>query len=305
MQVSDATNVPLYGLYGNRFIDSEPGFIHIEDIAARGSDLDWVIKPHRHHHLFQVVCILDGEVEVQLSDDHFSLTGSWVITLPAGCIHGFHFRPASEGYVLSITDTVLAQEQQQGFGGRESLLFEGPQLLPLYAEDGLSQQFLQRIAELEVEHAHYHAARPDALALQSRLVVLTLDRLLRQQSFEDEVGQEDNGALSRFRALIEAHYREHWAVADYAAALGMSTSTLNRLCHRAVGEGPKKLINDRLMAEARRRLMYTRHSVEEIAYALGFSDYPYFARFFKTREGVTAGQYRKRAEQQRLTPQAG
>jgi len=85
-------------------------------------------------------------------------------------------------------------------------------------------------------------------------------------------------------------------VSRYAEQLHISTSTPGRLCHRLLGSAPKHLIDQRLLSEFRRRLVYTRQSLEEIAYTLGFRDYPYFSRFFRQRQGITPGEYRKQAD---------
>ena len=81
--------VPLYGLYGEKPVVSDPGFVHIEDIAERSSKLAWVIKPHRHTRLFQALCIFDGELTVSINADQHKLSGSWLVSIPAGVVHGF------------------------------------------------------------------------------------------------------------------------------------------------------------------------------------------------------------------------
>jgi len=72
-----------------------------------------------------------------------------------------------------------------------------------------------------------------------------------------------------------------------------------------LGRPPKRLIDERLHSEAKRRLMYTRQPLAEIAYTLGFKDYPYFSRFFRNLEGITAGTYRKQVESTRLSGERG
>lgn len=287
---------PFYGLYGDRTTQSSPGFVHIEDIATRSKGLDWHIKPHRHNRLFQILCIFDGEMEIQLNRETHPLQGNWVVTIPVGVVHGFRFQPNSDGFVLSVTDSVLAEEILQGFGGHSSEFFQIPQLINPNKGDRQFQQFLRYIDLIREEFSSHGADQDQSLGLLSRLALMTLNRQLQHKKLQASLGQKESLMLSKFRALIEDHYRDHWTVSTYADALHVSTSTLNRLCQQSLGDSPKRLIQDRLLTDAKRRLIYTQQSLEEIAYTLGFKDYPYFSRFFKKLEGMTAGSYRKQSE---------
>ncbi len=289
-------SIPFYGLYGDSFVDSDPGFVHIEDIATRSSGLDWTIRPHRHNRLFQVLCVLDSELEINLQGVTQPLSGSWICTVPAGAVHGFRFRPDSNGFVLSLKDTVLAEELPQGYEGSGSDMFQTPQLIEFIDDDPGLQAFMDYVSRIREEFEYQRPGRHQALALLSRLAVLALHRRLENQRFRTTPGGKDLQAIGQFRSLLETHYREHWTVSRYASHLNISTSTLARLCHRLLGSSPKHLIDQRLLSEIRRRLVYTRQSLEQIAYTLGFRDYPYFARFFRQREGITAGEYRKQAD---------
>ncbi|WP_187276643.1 helix-turn-helix domain-containing protein [Parahaliea maris] len=288
--------IPFYGLYGDNFVDGDPGFVHIEDIATRSSGLDWIIQPHRHNRLFQLLCIFDSQLEINLEGTTHNLVGSWIVTLPVGAIHGFRFQPGSQGFVLTLKDTVLAEELPQGYEGSGSELFQTPQLIEYVADDPGLTAFLEYVGKIREEFDYQRPGRHQALALLSRLAVLSLHRQLRHQQFLAAPGGKELQALGQFRALLEIHYREHWPVSRYASQLHISTSTLARLCHKMLGSPPKQLIDERMLSEIRRRLVYTRQSLDEIAYTLGFKDYPYFSRFFRQRQGMTAGEYRKQAD---------
>ena len=57
-----------------------------------------------------------------------------------------------------------------------------------------------------------------------------------------------------------------------------------------------RLIDARLMREARRHLAYTGMRVSSIAYALGFSDLAYFSRVFRRVVGISPRAFRARLE---------
>jgi len=295
------TNVPFYGLYGDRLSNNDPGFVHIEDIAERSKGLDWTIKPHRHNRLFQILCIFEGKTDIRLQEENHTLEGSWAVTIPVGVTHGFRFQTNSEGFVLSITDSVLGEEIQQGFGKQNSDIFQTPHLIDLASKDAFIQKFLNYIHLIKDEFKQHSINQSQSLALLSRLALLTLNRQLQNRNLRVDAGKNESLILIKFRTLIECHYHHHWSVSDYAKALHVSPSTLTRLSQKNLGNSPKQLVQDRVLTEAKRRLMHTQQSIEEIAFTLGFKDYPYFSRFFKKLTNVTAGVYRKQSDEARTT----
>jgi AraC family transcriptional regulator, transcriptional activator of pobA len=107
-------------------------------------------------------------------------------------------------------------------------------------------------------------------------------------------GSRDAERLRRFRHLIEAQYLKHWPVERYARHLGLSETSLNRLCRRLADSTAFDLIQQRLALEARRRLVYSPSSVSGIADELGFKDPAYFSRFFRRYSGISPVEFRRR-----------
>ena len=105
-----------------------------------------------------------------------------------------------------------------------------------------------------------------------------------------------HAVYDRFAALVDAHFRRHQEVSHYARLLRLSPCRLNQCVRRASGLTASGLIHRRLFLEARRLLLYTDLTVMAIATSLGFSDAPYFNRFFKRMAGLTPGRFRARSK---------
>ncbi|GGB11974.1 helix-turn-helix domain-containing protein [Allosediminivita pacifica] len=97
---------------------------------------------------------------------------------------------------------------------------------------------------------------------------------------------------TRFAALVEAHFRDHWTAQRYARVLGISRDRLNDICQRDFGRPPGALIRERLHLEARLYLENSALSIDQIGALLGFSATPQFARFFRANEGQPPGRFR-------------
>jgi hypothetical protein len=71
----------------------------------------------------------------------------------------------------------------------------------------------------------------------------------------------------RFRELVEEGYRSHAPLDHYARKLGVTTARLNTCCRLTTGKSSLALINERLLTEAKRTLLYSDVTVNEIGAA--------------------------------------
>jgi AraC family transcriptional activator of pobA len=123
-------------------------------------------------------------------------------------------------------------------------------------------------------------------------VLMLLARLQAEDHCARRSGAGRFALYTRFCALVELHYVAHWPVPRYAQTLRVQDSKLNRACNALAGKPALEIIHDRLMLEARRRLVYISASVANIAYELGYQDPAYFCRVFKRHSGMSPSAYR-------------
>ena len=96
----------------------------------------------------------------------------------------------------------------------------------------------------------------------------------------------------RFRLDVERHYMERRQVREYADRLGVTTSHLVETVREITGSTPKRIMQDRLLLEAKRLLAYSSLSAAEIGHELSFPNSDQFGRWFKSNAGVAPGQFR-------------
>ena len=99
--------------------------------------------------------------------------------------------------------------------------------------------------------------------------------------------------MGRFQALIHEHAARGWSVADYARALTVTPGRLTATCRRVMNRSPMQVVHDHLLIEAKRNLLYTSMTVQQVGYALGCADPAYFSRFFTQRTGVSPQRFRQ------------
>lgn len=294
--VSEVTKIPLYGLYGELLSNTEPGFVHIESIAERSRGEGWSIKPHRHHNLVQLLLIETGSAEIILDNDRVSLNEQGIILIPAEVIHGFDFQPQTEGAVLSIALPIFNEILDAIKDEINISHFNHASVLDLRSTANqfqLANQIKQTIQnEFSRQKKYSHGFLKH---LMSALFILYA-RAFDIQTVRLKQSSHSNH-LQNFIALLEANFYQHYPVDWYAEQANLSVSTLNRICKATLNKSAKKLIDERVLLEAKRRLIYTLNSVENIAFALGFDDPAYFSRFFAKYEKMPPGRYRKNNSQ--------
>ena len=129
--------------------------------------------------------------------------------------------------------------------------------------------------------------------LRARLyeILITLSRAYASQH---RVGSSRpvQPLVAAFRDRVERDFRRVHSVAAYARALHVSPGHLSTLCRSYAGVSAKEIIQERTAVEARRLLLHSTDSAEDIAYALGFEDPSYFARFFRRMTGESPRRFR-------------
>ena len=116
--------------------------------------------------------------------------------------------------------------------------------------------------------------------LLKRLIIKTT-RLAKDQLLPREIDDEQVDVIRKFKVLVDVHFREYHQVSDYADLLFKSPKTLSNLFKQLNQQTPLQIIHERIVLEAKRKLIYTDKSVKEVAIDLGFNDLGSFHRLFK------------------------
>lgn len=103
-----------------------------------------------------------------------------------------------------------------------------------------------------------------------------------------------NELYREFMEILAGHCRKNSDVAFYASSLNVSARYLGQVTRKIAGKTPKNLIDEYLVEEVEKQLATTEMTVQEVAYAFGFSSQAHFTKFFKKMKGITPSQYRKK-----------
>jgi len=131
-------------------------------------------------------------------------------------------------------------------------------------------------------------------------LLLTLLLLLERKSravFTQKMAhteKKDKTVYYQFMELVELHFFKEHQVGFYAQQLGIRRRRLSEIIKLFHGQPAKKMIQERIILEAKRLLTFTNSNLKDIAYQLGFDTPTYFSRYFKKHTHQTPLEYQKK-----------
>lgn len=293
MQAAPRSPVPRFFLYGEPPQDPDERFVHVESIADRSRLYDWHIRPHGHRGLHQVLVISSGGGEMQAETQRQAFEAPALLTVPAGVVHGFAFFPETEGYVVTFAEALFRDLVRQEPAFRP--LFMAASCASLAGDPAQEQELADALPRLKRELAWQAPASPAAIIARLTTVLVSAVRALHQPAITASAAANARAALmARFREKIETHLRMGLTITQYAKSLNVTRAQLRAASLEITGKPPVRVVEERMLLEAKRTLTYTNMTVAEIAYYLGFSDPAYFSRFFRKLAGEAAATFRKR-----------
>jgi AraC family transcriptional activator of pobA len=290
--------IPNYDLYGDSSRIEDSGAFNFEWIPQRSAPYNWLIHPHRHDSFIQVLYLTQGHVEVQIEHAHQTLYAPCVMLIPAGHVHGFRFSRDTQGPVV----TAMQKPLESAAGVMMPALLETirtPRLLSLHAEMRYIDQLMPLFLALQHESRTPAAGQ---VAAGTSLLLALMVQVHRISQLSDSARSAAHYSISRkaqqiekFRSLLDKQFRTVHSLQAYAEQVGVSVGQLSRLCREVLGKSSLEVMNDRLIQEAQRELVYTSLPIKQLASELGFEDDAYFSRFFRKHTGVSPKAYRASA----------
>ncbi|OOG74787.1 AraC family transcriptional regulator [Sinorhizobium sp. A49] len=282
--------VPTYELYGEETGERPAFWLHCETIPSRSSLYHWEIELHRHLSFFQILYIASGSGDAVFGDTAHPIRPPVMITVPPALSHGFRFSQDIDGFVF----TVLASHLRVSPGERSRLgaWMATPRMTGLDGSDD-GRYVALTLARLGAEWEANRSHRTDLLDAYLTSALTLGARLDEARPVADDAADTENERrVEHFLGLVQQHHRAHKPAAFYARELSLSPTHLNRITRSITGQSAHEVITRKLTDEARRELVFTRGSVQEISFRLGFADPAYFSRFFLRQTGMTPRAWR-------------
>jgi AraC family transcriptional regulator, transcriptional activator of pobA len=257
------------------------------------------VRPGAHSHDFLVLNYFEEDGgSLRLGDKEWQIEAGDVYLIAPGEVADARGLEEAEGWGVFFPPEVLGSGAPGAFLSWRAhpLLFPfvrgaagGAQRLRVPPEERPS--WSERLLALDLELHQRQDGYREAVLAHLTLLLVGLSRLAA-----DVVGDlrlKDETLLAEVFGFIEDHYYEPISLRDVARAVSLSRGHLTTVVRRKTGRTVQEWIAERRMAEARRLLVETDLSVEEVGRRVGYGESGYFVRSFRRAHGSTPLAWRR------------
>lgn len=279
-------DIPEFFVYGEPARALDVGLVHVETVLAREGVHRGEVSAHKHPQMAQITFWTSGAGVYSIEEETWIFSAPTVSFVPSGIVHGFRIEPGADAIVVSVADDALAAIAEHSL-----LAVDAPVFVSGQGDAGLWGRLERSVRAIQSEYAE---ALPGMYKVLPPLIAVALSGIARLASERRDMVLPAPVALTgRLRRLIDRHFRDDWPVERYVSELGSTRHLVDRAARQVLGSGVRGAVNERRLVEAKRLLLFTVRTVEDIGYEAGFNDPAYFSRFFRQATGLSPAAWRR------------
>lgn len=258
-----------------------------------------ITTPHKHDFYLSVL-FTHGQGSHEIDFNTYPIQPGTLFFLKPGQIHNWKLSEDIEGYIFfhskDFYDSYYAHKSVLDFP-----FFYSTQRTPFLL---LTKSQKESITHVFENILHEHIQRQD---FHTQKIINLIDQLYiditrwftQNKSSETTISHSYITKTQRLEQYINAHFKTDKLAHLYAQRMHITPKHLNRITTFTLGKTTSELITERVLLEAKRILVHKESILTDTAYDLGFKDYAYFSRWFKSKTGETPSNFQKRYHQDR------
>lgn len=254
-------------------------------------------KPHIHSY-YQILWFKSGKGKHFVDFNEYEVSNNAIFFIAKNQVHYFDQQTAYEGVLLHFNEAFLRKNDQDSDYLLTSSFFNNPYQQPSCCVGNSNNQLEDYIEQIKAElQSEEDFGKEELLRAYLKAFLIQVQR--RKISFEKSnpdvpfLFDEKREQLSRFNNIIDQNYNKGLTVAEYADKMHISVRTLSNLTNQLLNKTPSLMIQERIILEAKRLLLYSNLNVNQIGYRLGFDDPSYFVKYFKKHATTSPSDFRK------------
>jgi len=263
------------------------------------------LKKNHTHDFYSVLVFTKGKGIIRINNDAYDVSPKTVCLISPDQTHSFEGLEDTEGYIFFFCQDFYIEE------------FSFVRLLNIFsytAKTGLNvsspcisltdteyNPIISIIDSVKKEWESNTNDNDSAIVIRSFLNIMLMKLSVFYDKRSENTAKSDSIMIHSLAHLVDSYFIQEQHLGFYTSAFNITESQLNDLCHKHFNCGLKKILQNRLMQEARKLLLSSELSIAEIAYKLNFEDNSYFSKVFKSKIGLTPGKFRDMHK--RLLPQ--
>lgn len=250
-------------------------------------------KPHRHN-FYAVFLFTKGTGTHEIDFNRYDVTAGSVFFLYPGQTHSWELSDDADGYIFfhseDFYEMIYLNDSIKDFPFFESNFSEKC----IYLKEHQCKQIQTLFEQIINETTNKQLKNKQLMVAYLTQMYIHLNRFHEKQNPINLTHLKHYQTLfSNFEKLVDLHFKENKSASQYADLLNVTQKHLNRIVQSVTQKTTTQIITERVILEAKRQLLYTDLTLNEIALKLGFNDYTYFSRLFKKNTGIKASDFKK------------
>lgn len=241
---------------------------------------------------YKIFWIKEGEGTYHIDFESYSFKGGVLFFLSPGQMFSVTSEKIKEAYQLSFVQDFYCIQAHDSEISCNGVLFnniyETPFVRPCKKD---IEKFNFIIESLVDEFKNNEAAQYDMLQAYLKQFIIHAVRIKKEYHVLKK--DTETKLFKDFSLLVELNFKNLHSVTDYSNRLGISPKSLTKNFQKIGIESPSDFIKNRIIIEAKRKLIYSTDIIKQIAFDLGFNDPAYFTRYFTKATGKSPKQFQK------------
>lgn len=285
-----------YTIKESHFVKSFFNIHNIQDAVNFDKDLN---DKSYIHDFYLIIWFEKGKGKHIIDFKEYEVQDGTVFFISPGQIHQFKEIICYKGYSIIFSEDFLYNLNEKMYRYVKNKIFGSFNNTSIcYINKNNLLEDIQRQFCLvldEYKNGNQLFGHHDKLALLlSNLIIFLKRHAIWNNQFENENIDNNYYYYLSFIDYVEVHFKQIHKVKEYAKALNLSVGTLNRSIIKISGKRPMKIINERIVLEAKRILNYSVElRIKQVSEILGFTEVSNFVKFFKHNVGMTPNDFRE------------
>lgn len=263
------------------------------NIHLKNND-DIIHTPHKHD-FFLCVIFTSGTGTHTIDFNDYSIHPGSIFFLRPGQTHHWEFETPPQGYIFFHTESFYDFHLSNHNLAQYPFYFSrsNPQYLNLKVSElaTIAIQFKRINTEF---HEDLEFKRQQIASLITSLYI-DLSRLYTNyDKFKVISSSTYLDILEKLEQNVERHFKVEKSPSFYASKLNITSKHLNRVTRTTINKTTTDIITERLILEAKRLIVHSHRSLNDISISIGYKDYAYFSKVFKQKTNLTPLAFRNK-----------
>jgi len=241
-------------------------------------------KPHKHDEYYELIFLSQGEGFHCIESEKYMVSSPDFYFLKPGQLHYWQFTSIPKGFVILFSNNEFNAIKENTLIDLIRKLTDTtrlkiqPDKFPTHLLEEIFNEFqLNTQYSKEIIHG---------------LLKALFGKLLQIKEDNPQNKSLPQSVYEKFVQLLVKECPRLHKVNEFADLLNITPQNLNTICRKQTSKSASEIITNQLLLEAKRYILHTDNTINEIADILSFTDASNFVKFFKKHENITPIQFR-------------